>query len=372
VLLTYEKQMLWWADTRGLIVSEPGRAPRLPLETLLERVGARHPGRELTSVTVRRDPRAPVVVAASGGTTFFVDPVTAEVLGTGCTWTRGFFRTVTDWHRWLGASGEQRAVGRAITGACNLAFLFLVLSGAYLWFPRRWSGAAFRQVLWFRRGLPPKARDFNWHNVIGVWSVLPLALIVASGVVISYPWAGDLVYRAVGETPPQGRPGGSGGPGGPARPAGAGAALASRAAGRPIEVGAIGAYWERAAQQIPEWRSIALRVPTTPDAPLVFTIDAGEAGQPQKRGTLTLSRQGGAGSRWEPFSSQSRGRQLRAFLRFAHTGEVAGLAGQTLAGVVSLGAVVLVYSGIALSLRRFAAWRRRRTSDVSASNATAA
>ena len=53
---------------------------------------------------------------------------------------------MTDWHRWLGATGEGRATGRMITGACNLAFLFLVVSGFYLWFPRTWTWRQFRAV----------------------------------------------------------------------------------------------------------------------------------------------------------------------------------------------------------------------------------
>ena len=50
-------------------------------------------------------------------------------------------------------------------------------------------------------------------------------------------------------------------------------------------------------------------------------------------------------------------------LRFAHTGEVLGLPGQTIAGIASAGAVVLVYTGLALALRRFVAWRRRGVVD---------
>jgi uncharacterized iron-regulated membrane protein len=46
-------------------------------------------------------------------------------------------------------------------------------------------------------------------------------------------------------------------------------------------------------------------------------------------------------------------------MRFTHTGEVLGFWGQTLAGLVSLGAAVLVYTGLLLSLRRLLAWRRR-------------
>ena len=102
-------------------------------------------------------------------------------------------------------------------------------------------------------------------------------------------------------------------------------------------------------------------MPTTDAAPVVFTIDQGTGGQPHKRGTLTLDRATGSVVKWEPFSSNSPGRRLRTILRFAHTGEVLGLPGQTIAGVASAGGAVLVYTGLALSLRRFLSWRRRRT-----------
>ncbi len=65
-----------------------------------------------------------------------MNPYTGELLGKGDQEVRKFFRVVTDWHRWLGASVESRATGRAITGASNLAFPFLVGTGFYLWWPR--------------------------------------------------------------------------------------------------------------------------------------------------------------------------------------------------------------------------------------------
>jgi uncharacterized iron-regulated membrane protein len=63
---------------------------------------------------------------------------------------------------------------------------------------------------------------------------------------------------------------------------------------------------------------------------------------------------------YESFSSQSPGRQLRSIMRFAHTGEVLGLPGQTVAGLVSAGGVVLVWTGVALAWRRLRAWIKRR------------
>ena len=47
-------------------------------------------------------------------------------------------------------------------------------------------------------------------------------------------------------------------------------------------------------------------------------------------------------------------------MRFAHTGELGGLTGEAVAGLASAGGAFLVYTGVALALRRLAAWRRRR------------
>jgi uncharacterized iron-regulated membrane protein len=350
VLLTYQRELTAWADTRGLDGSPPADgAARLPAEVLMQRVTAVEKGKP-TTLRWHADPERPVEVAFGREKTVFVNAYTGQVLSAGSPGVRGFFRTVVAWHRWLGAQGEgpARDRGKAVTGAANLMFLFLMISGFYLWWPRNWTAAGLRNVLVFRRGLPGKARDFNWHNVIGFWSAVPLFLIVLSGVVISYRWAGDLVYRAVGEAPPP--------------PAGGGGGASAGARGGKSEAPALAgieALRVRAERQVDGWRSISLQIPSEAGKPIAFTIDRGDGGQPQKRASLSLSATGQV-EKWEPFAASTRGRQVRSFLRFAHTGEVAGLAGQTVAGLVSLGAALLVWTGLSLSLRRFRAWRGRR------------
>ncbi|NOT61711.1 MAG: PepSY domain-containing protein [Acidobacteria bacterium] len=344
VLLTYEKQMIVWADTRNIHIAPPVGAARLPIETLLAKARESQVGTPI-SITARAGSDAPMAMGFSGGRTLYLNPYTGEALGGGAQGVRNFFHVVTDWHRWLGREGAGRATGRAITGACNLMFLFIVVSGLYLWFPRNWSWSQFKNILWFRRGLPSKARDFNWHNVIGFWSCVPLFLIVLSGVVISYQWAGNLVYRVAGENPPAP----------PARPA--------NSQSNPNEQPSLenlSQAWTRAEQFSAGWQTLSLRLPNNAEAPLAFTIDHGMGGEPHKRATLTLERKSGEVVKWEGFSRFTAGRKLRSILRFAHTGEVLGFAGQTIAGIVSLGAAVLVWTGLALSWRRWRACRAPR------------
>ncbi len=356
VLLTYQRQMLAWADSRGLDIVAPVGASPLPIEDVLARVRAERAGPPPTAVTVSSDPRRPVVVSV-GQRTLQVNPYTGAVLGEGAVGMRAFFRSVTDWHRWLAASADSRPTGRAITGAANLAFLFIVGSGIILWLPRTLSWLHVRPVLLFRNGIRGKARDFNWHNVIGVWSAIPLFIVVLGGVVISYPWASDLVYRAAGETPPpRARPAGAGGgeAGRAGRPGGAG-----RTDRQDVSLAGLGRSVDVATARVPGWRTASARIPVAPNQPVAITVDSGTGGQPQRRQTLDVDRQSQTITRVDAYSSQTTGRRARTWLRFAHTGEVYGLAGQTLAGLVSLGGAMLVWTGVSLSLRRFFAWRVR-------------
>jgi uncharacterized iron-regulated membrane protein len=361
VLLTYQKQMTAWADLRAAsvaasraasaaVVAPAAGESRLPIDSLLASAVAASRGAEPaqpTAVTWRAGAGAPVEIAFGRERRVFVDARTGAALGEGSPAMRAFFKVVTDWHRWLAMAGERRETGKAITGAANLGFLFIVLSGIWLWWPR--TRAALRSVVAFRRGLRGKARDFNWHNVIGAWSAIPLVVVVASATVISYPWATALVYRAYGEKAPSPQaPPGGGGAGREARRSSGGLDALVATATRIGDA------------RMPGWRTLSLTLPTADTGRVSFTIDRGTGGEPQKRATLALDRATGAEAKWEPFARLSPARRARSLLRFAHTGEVLGLAGQTAAGLVSLGTAFLVWTGIALALRRLVAWRGRR------------
>jgi uncharacterized iron-regulated membrane protein len=125
----------------------------------------------------------------------------------------------------------------------------------------------------------------------------------------------------------------------------------------------LNSLWSRAEQQVEGWRTINVRVPESNRAPVVFAIDTGEGGQPQHRSTLTLDRATGDVVSYEAFADQSLGRRLRSISRFAHTGEVLGIPGQTVAGLATAGSVVLVWTGLALAWRRGRAWMKRRAAE---------
>jgi uncharacterized iron-regulated membrane protein len=345
VLLAFKPQIQRFVDRDVRVVQppQPG-ARRLGVQALVANARLARPDGQLASIALDADPTASAAVSLGREGTIYVDPYTGQVLGEASRSLQASFRTVEDWHRWLGRSTENRATGRAVTAACNLAFLGLALSGLYLWWPRRWLPQHVKAILMFRRQATGRARDFNWHNVIGFWCAPLLIVLTASGVVMSYPWANNLLYRATGSPLPsngergqgaqgQGRGGGRGG-------------------------GNLDQLWARAEQQVPVWRAMTMRLPNRSGAPVSFTITDATQWNAFARSQLTVDAASTGIVRWEPYADNSLGQKMRGWLRFAHTGELGGIIGQTLAAIACLGGTFLVYTGFALALRRLIGWRR--------------
>ncbi|HWL53046.1 MAG TPA: PepSY-associated TM helix domain-containing protein [Chthoniobacteraceae bacterium] len=363
VALAYERQIIAFSERHYRATPEQvASAPRLSLNTLAESVLAQNEGEAPGSVNVSVDPAAPVAFSYGRQKTLYYNPYSGEYMGSGSA-MRGVMRELMGWHRWLGS----REVGRVVTGACNFAFVVLIVTGMVLWFPRRWpwnwNWRLLRPSVVFNRKLKGKARDWNWHNVIGLWSAPVLLILAATGTVWSYTWSNNLVYRLVGSTPPPPREGG-GGPGGPGRPGGrerGAGERGGRGATPAIHVD-LDAMVAAARTQTAGWQTISVQLPKGKAKTVSVGVSEKLQWNPNARGSLTLDAKTAAVVEWVPFMEQEIGRRARAMVRPIHTGEAGGLIGQTIAGLASAGGVVLVWTGLALTWRRFWSWKRRGSS----------
>jgi len=208
----------------------------------------------------------------------------------------------------------------------------------------KWLPQHVTAILKFRRQATGRARDFNWHNVIGFWCAPLLIVLTATGAVMSYPWANRALYQLASSPLPAAR-----GSQGPRDRQGAQDSQAPR-----VDVDRL---WARAERQLPTWQTVTMRLPERPRAPVSFTMNDASHWNAFARSQLALDAATGDIVRWEPYAEQSRGQQWRGWVRFGHTGELGGVAGQALAGTACLGGVVLVWTGLALAWRRLVGWR---------------
>lgn len=363
VILMYEHQMVEYAerDVRE-VVPPSANAPRLSLDEIVAKARQQNPTARPTSIMLRNEPTASVALGFGRDGGSYVNPYTGAVLGKGSK-LQDWFRDVIDWHRWLAMEGEGRATGRAITGACNLAFFWLAVTGVYLWWPRSWQWRGLKSGLLFNFRLRGKARDWNWHNVIGFWSSGVLVVLTLTAAVMSYQWANDLLYILSGSEPPT-----------RAQGIGPGAQAQQRRgddeARERKPMASFDAFLARAEQQVPGWVMMMMRLPRG-NGPLTLLIQEPTAPHIFARSQLVLDHSTAEIVRWEPYSDANLGRKLRIWVRGLHTGEVLGFVGQTVAGLASLGGCFLVWTGFAMAWRRFR-YRKREAGSIAISAATAA
>jgi len=343
VLLTYERQIVAGAQNAA-VQAEPGAEPLDVEELALAAVAAgAGPGNTLI---IPRNREHVATLSKGRRDTALIDPYTGEILQDAGAGTEAFFSRVEHIHRWLAFTGGRNTVGAAINDVANLVFGALLISGVVLWWPRKWKWPLVKTQLFFRRGLPnAKARHYNWHHVLAVWSFVPLMLIIVSGAVFSYSWANKLVYGAFGETPGGQQAG---------RPA-AVANIAPDMTGAPVPLDDLVA---QVTEDFGNWRQISITLPAADASTVDMAVDWGNGTQASKKRTVTLARDGSGQIGEAVGDTSSPAGKARRYLRFVHTGEIYGFIGQTLAGLASIAAIVLVYTGISLAIRRLIRMKR--------------
>ena len=352
VILTYERQMQAWEDGPYYADPEPDQQ-RLTVDQLLETANNVE-GFSASTLVISSRADAPFVARMGRSETLHMNPYTGEIYEPHSDSLSGFFADVRSLHRWFLVSGDGRGTARDITGAANLMFLFLLISGSYLWLPKIFAWATLKTRIWFNPLVNnAQARDFNWHHVFAFWAALPLLVIIPTASVFNYGWANELVYTLAGDTPPE-----------RSRP------VTPDPADEPARTQSLESLLRIAAQYKENWQTISYSLPEAGAETISLTIDEGNGGQPQLRHSLTLDRVTGDESSWVPFTDQAPGVQARRWVRFLHTGEALGITGQTIAGLASAAGVMLVWTGLALALRRFFRWRIRTQNAAGSTSKT--
>lgn len=366
VLITYEHAIINQVSAQDTVLVPENKKP-MPLDEIValsRKLTPSHVGRLLVSFRNRAD--APVTVYQLRHGQFSMSPYSGERMEVAGAKVESFFHSIVDIHRWLALEGKSQGIGRAIMAAANLAFLFLIVTGVYLWLPRIFAWLPLKQKILFLKSPPStKARNYNWHHVFGFWALFPLILIVGSGVIISYPWANQMLYAAFGEEAPKRQ--------GPAFLSGN--QMAGKNVGMttpPSEWISLESAFELAKTTDQNWTRINVLVALKEAAPTAtFLVNNGGGILPEQRTTMVVDRSKGEITSTSGYADMQAAQKARMWVRFIHTGEQYGFIGSTIAGLASLAACFLVYTGMALSYRRFFKKSRGATTNARQNSATA-
>ena len=128
------------------------------------------------------------------GTTFLVNPHTAEVVSAPESKASDFMFSMFKLHRWLLLDSS---IGRPIVGVATIIFMLLSVSGLILWFPKKWKRKNFKQGFKIKTKANWKRINHDLHNTLGFYSLLLIIIMGLTGLCWSFEgyreFAGNLI-----------------------------------------------------------------------------------------------------------------------------------------------------------------------------------
>nr|WP_261512198.1 PepSY-associated TM helix domain-containing protein [Chryseobacterium paludis] len=112
----------------------------------------------------------------------YIDPYTGKVLEVENAKT-DFFEIVMDLHRRL-LLGEK--IGKTITGYSTLILAIMLFSGLVIWYPRKMNKNALKGMFSIKTSANWKRINYDSHNVLGFYAVIPLLLISYAAVIWNF------------------------------------------------------------------------------------------------------------------------------------------------------------------------------------------
>lgn len=209
-ILVFQDEILQLSNPSHYFVKEVKGNP-IPLDELIPMVNAQLDSNTVASVQIPDNPERTYTMTLKEGfrISAFVNQYTGEVTGMYKFRESPFF-TIMSLHRWLLDGG--RTWGKYTVGISTLIFVFILISGFIVWMPRRLNKSRFK--IQFRKG--GKRLWYDLHNVLGAYACLVLLICALTGMVWSFEWYRNGVFKLFGVEAPQehGHGGGSRGGGG--------------------------------------------------------------------------------------------------------------------------------------------------------------
>ncbi|WP_266363736.1 PepSY-associated TM helix domain-containing protein [Tellurirhabdus rosea] len=185
-LYVFEEELRLFFYRNERIVTAESR-PFLTPGQLAAAVNRQLPDARIESMTIEHRPDRAVLVHLKKDKVAGVNPYTGQVLGVQEEKTE-FFHVVEQLHRNL-LLGE---VGKRIVGVSVLMYLFLLLSGLVLWWPR--YKKAFKQKFSIKWNARWRRVNYDLHSVGGFYALIFLLVISMTGLVWAWQWWENSIF----------------------------------------------------------------------------------------------------------------------------------------------------------------------------------
>lgn len=356
-LLVFEKELTEAFNHDRYYVQASGEC--LPLDKIAEMVKQQVPGAGISRIQVFADPTRTLQVLldegkkggkkegkrkgenkdkpATGekgapkkekGRTAFVNPYTGKVAEL-YSYQETFYYQIFSLHRWLLAG----PTGKAITGASTLIFVFILITGIVLWWPK--TRNIFKQRIKVKWDGGWKRLNHDLHVVLGFYAAIFLFVSAFTGLTWSYEWFSNGLYAVLGTSP---KP--------MTAPVSAAAVVTE---GKHISYETALATVK---QSVPDAIFYSLSAPKDSTASFMVSLLPADAIQEAATTTYYLDQFSGKVLQSQTFAQRNLGQKIKASIKPLHTGAILGTPSKIFALFVALLGVIFPTTGTIMWLNR--------------------
>jgi uncharacterized iron-regulated membrane protein len=124
------------------------------------------------------------------GFTIFINPYKGQILEK-YSYRETWFYTAFALHRWL--LGNESSIGKTITGVSTLFFVFILITGIILWWPK--TKRILKQRLRIKSNAGWKRINHDLHLVFGFYSAIFLFIFAFTALAWSFEWFNNGIYK---------------------------------------------------------------------------------------------------------------------------------------------------------------------------------
>ena len=256
----------------------------------------------------------------------YMNPYTGELISL-YTHRNTFFYTAFATHRWL----LNEDIGKVIVGISTLIFLFILLTGIILWWPK--NKQILKQRLTLKLDGSWKRINHDLHIVIGFYTAIFLFAFAFTGLAWSFKWFNEGIYLITGSESKPPEP--------------------------PVSVQIAGAKaisfdqaYAIAKKELPEVEFYNISLPKEPEEAITINALPKNATHERANTQLYLDQYSGEVLQMVRFEDKNLGQRVRATFYPVHVGSIGGLPGRIIAFISCIAGFTFPITGIIMWLNR--------------------
>ncbi|MFB9109451.1 PepSY-associated TM helix domain-containing protein [Flavobacterium gyeonganense] len=330
-LLVFEKEIDQFINPEFYNVTTVGTHKK-SIDECTAAIQKRYAIEKINRIIVYNDPTRTMIIigkdSEGDSQIFSVDPYTGKVLGTISQESR-FFSIVLNIHRHL----LMHDIGEIITGCSCLIFVFMLISGLVLWWPKKAKNLKQRLTVKWKASF--KRVNWDFHSTFGFYTFLFLLIIALTGLTWSFKWFENGMYFIANGTTERPSPK---------------VENPTKIDPQSNKTAFYQTLYRKTDSIFPYKGNIQIRMPADTINSILVLKENLEFSIPNQSSAIYFDKYTGKDIEIRPYESFSKGDKLKRLIYPIHTGSIYGYPTKILAFIVCLFAVTLPVTGLLIWL----------------------